>query len=607
MEHSVILLLAAIGMLSLLSQWLAWWTNLPAILFLLLSGLVMGPGLGLLSPDDLFGGIFFPFVSLAVAVILFEGSLTLHREDIRGHGSVVRNMVSVGFFVTWMVTALAARYLVNMSWPIAWLFGAIMVVTGPTVIVPMVRAVRPNHRIANILRWEGILIDPVGAILAVLTYEVILATGVADATGEAVVGLLKMVLAGVLTGAAFGYAWGYALRAMWVPDYLQNVATLLLVFACFAIADTSESEAGLLAVTVMGVWLANMRGVHLDDILDFKESLSLLLISGLFILLAARLNFDQVLGLGWGGLGVLLAIQFVARPLKILVCAQGSDLDSRERIALSWIAPRGIIAAAISALLAIRLETAGYADAGLLVPLTFVIIVGTVVFQSLTAGALVRWLGVAAPPAEGLLIAGSGPVPRTIAEVMQKNELPVLVADSSWDGIRAARMAGLPTYFGNPTSDHADRQMNLTGIGKLLALSRRPDLNDLLCTHFAAEFGRDAVYTMPQTLDDADQRAEKYAVAAARRGRRAFAADLSLAKFSSLLSQGHEIRVTRLSNEFDFADYREQHGGRAIPLLAWNDKGRVRVIGPDSDWVPGADWSVASLFPPESNDTGANA
>ncbi len=599
MDHSIILLLAGIGILSLLSQWLAWWTNLPAILFLLISGIVMGPGLGLLSPDALFGDLLFPFVSLAVAVILFEGSLTLRRDEIRGHGTVVRNMVSVGFFVTWVVTALTARFLVGMSWPIACLFGAIMVVTGPTVIVPIVRAVRPNHRIANILRWEGILIDPIGAILAVLTFEVILATSVADATGEALIGLLKVVLAGLLTGAAFGYLWGYALRAMWVPDYLQNIATLLLVFACFAIADTAESESGLLSVTIMGMWLANMRGVHLEEILDFKESLSLLLISGLFILLAARLKFDQVLGLGWAGLGVLMVIQFVARPLKILLCARGSDLNRGERIALSWIAPRGIVAAAISALFAIRLESAGYQDAALLVPLTFVIIVGTVVFQSLTAGPLVRWLGVAAPPAEGVLIAGSGPVPRTIAEVLQSNKLPVLVADSSWEGISSARMAGLRTYFGNPASDHAEREMDLTGIGKLLALSRRPDLNDLLCTHFAAEFGRDAVYTIPQTLDDTDERAEKYSVASSRRGRRAFATDLSLTKFTSLLAQGHEIRVTRLSNEFSFADYQQQHAGRAIPLLAWNDKGRIRILGPDIDWEPGADWSVASLFPAE--------
>lgn len=599
MDHSILLLLAGIGVLSLASQWLAFRTNLPAILFLLLSGILIGPGLGWLDPDALFGDLLFPFVSLAVAVILFEGALTLRREEIRGHGSVVTNMVLVGFFVTWVISAVAAHYLVGMSWEIAILFGAVMVVTGPTVIVPMVRAVRPNRRIANILRWEGILIDPVGALLAVLTFNVIIATSFSDATGEAMLGFVQVIVSGTACGAAFGYLWGLALRANRVPDFLRNVATLLLVFACYVLADTLESESGLLAVTVMGMWLANMRGVHLEEILDFKESLSMLLISGLFILLAARLDFAQVLGLGWASLGVLLVIQFVARPLKILLSARGSDLTREEKFALSWIAPRGIVAAAISALFAMRLEAAGFAGAELLVPLTFVIIIGTVVFQSLTAGPLVRRLGVAAPPSEGVLIAGSGPVPRAIAEVLQANEVPVLIADSAWEGVREARMAGVKTYYGNPASDHAEMRLDLTGLGKLLALTRRSDQNDLLCSHFSSEFGRDSVYTLPQTLEVDEQRSEKHTVAAARRGRRAFDNSISLSKFASLLAQGGEIRVTRLSTEFDFPAYLEKNRGRITPLLCWNERGKVRILSPDDEWVPGPDWSVASLFVPE--------
>ena len=260
MNHLVITLLAGIGVLALASQWLAWRLRLPAILFLLIGGVVIGPVLGILDPDELFGELLFPLVSLSVAAILFEGSLTLRREEIRGHGLVVTRMVTVGFVVTWVVCALAARVFVGMPWPIAILFGAIMVVTGPTVIMPLVRAVRPNARIANILRWEGILIDPVGAILAVLCFNVVVAAGIGAAAGEAAMVLARMLLSGLVVGAAFGYLWGLALRRLWVPDYLVNAATLLLVFACFALADLVESEAGLLSVTVMGVWLANMRG-----------------------------------------------------------------------------------------------------------------------------------------------------------------------------------------------------------------------------------------------------------------------------------------------------------------------------------------------------------
>ncbi len=305
------------------------------------------------------------------------------------------------------------------------------------------------------------------------------------------------------------------------------------MFACFALADSVESEAGLLAVTVMGVWLANMPGVRVERIVEFKETLSLLLISGLFVLLAARLDIERMLALGWGGLAVLAAIQFVARPLQVYFCTLGSDLALAERLALGWIAPRGIVAAAISALFALRFEAEGYTDAALLVPLTFVMILGTVVFQSLTAIPLLGLLGVRSPPPEGLLITGSGPVPRELAAVLHANDVEVLVADSSWQGIREARMAGLRTYFGNAASDHAERRLDLTGIGKLLALSRRPDNNDLMCAHFASEFGRRQVFMLPQTVDLDDSKAEKHAVAAWRRGRRAFAENVSLRQAQS--------------------------------------------------------------------------
>ncbi|MCP4277498.1 MAG: hypothetical protein GY886_02700 [Gammaproteobacteria bacterium] len=184
MNHNVILILVSIGLLSLVSQWLAWRIRVPAILFLLASGIVMGPVTGWLVPDALFGELLFPFISLAVAVILFEGSLTLRREEIKGHGNVVRNLVTVGVLVTWLVIATVTHWVIGADWRLAFLFGAIMMVTGPTVIMPMLQAVRPNQNIGNILRWEGILIDPVGAILAVLAFQVVLASQFSSALDE---------------------------------------------------------------------------------------------------------------------------------------------------------------------------------------------------------------------------------------------------------------------------------------------------------------------------------------------------------------------------------------------------------------------------------------
>jgi len=593
------LLLVAIGLLSLASQWLAWRIRVPAILFLLASGIAMGPVTGWLVPDELFGDLLFPFISLAVAVILFEGSLTLKRKEIEGHGSVVRNLVTFGVFVTWGVVATVTHWVIGVEWPLAFLFGAIMTVTGPTVIMPMLQAVRPNRTISNILRWEGILIDPVGAILAVLTFQVVLASQFATALDEILIQLARLLAAGIVLGGAFGFAWGVALRRYWIPQFLQNVATLLVVFAVFAFADTLERESGLLAVTVMGVWLANMRGVPVEDILDFKESLSVLLISGLFILLAARLNFSQLQAVGWPAVIILLAIQFLARPLKILLCSIGAKLSWQEKITLAWIGPRGIIAAAISAVFALRLEENGVEGAVFLVPLTFVVIVGTVVFQSLTARPLAHLLGVATPEPEGILIIGANPLVAAIATVLNENGFRVLAAHNSWHSLRPLRMAGIDTYYGNPVSDHAQRTMDLTGIGKLFAISRNAEFNHLACAHFANEFGRQNIYSLPVSADEADASVDKHAPAHHIRGRRLFSTNVSLSKLQSVLSKGAEIKLTQLTEKFDYAAYREQHGERRIDLMAWNDKGQLVAISADTKWQPGAAWTIASLSLPE--------
>jgi len=595
MNHNVMLVLVAIGLLSLVSQWLAWRIRVPAILFLLASGIIIGPVTGWLVPDELFGGLLFPFISLSVAVILFEGSLTLRRDEIKGHGDVVRNLVTFGVFVTWGVVAIVTHWVIGVAWQLAFLFGAIMTVTGPTVIMPMLQAVRPNRTISNILRWEGILIDPVGAILAVLTFQVVLASQFTTALDEILLQLARLLAAGIILGGGFGYAWGVALRRYWIPQFLQNVATLLIVFAVFAFADTVEHESGLLAVTVMGVWLANMRGVPVEDILDFKESLSVLLISGLFILLAARLNFSQLQAVGWPAVIILLSIQFLARPMKILLSSIGAKLSWQEKMTIAWIGPRGIIAAAISAVFALRLEENGVDGAAFLVPLTFVVIVGTVVFQSLTARPLARMLGVATPEPEGVLIVGANPLAIAIAKVLSENGFRVLVANNSWHSLKAVRMAGIETYYGNPVSDHAERTMDLTGIGKLFAISRNAEFNHLACAHFAYEFGRQNIYSLPVSADEADASVDKHAPAHHMRGRRLFGTDASLSKLQSLLSKGAKIKLTQLTETYEYEAYREQNGGARMDLMAWSDKGQLVAMSADANWKPGPGWTVASL------------
>jgi NhaP-type Na+/H+ or K+/H+ antiporter len=611
-NETIVLSVAAIGVLALICQWFAWWVKLPAILFLLLSGIVVGPVLGWIDPDALFGDLLFPVVSLSVAVILFEGSLTLRLSEIKGLERVVRRMVSSGMLMTWTVTTLATYELLDISFQLALLFGALTVVTGPTVIVPLLRTVRPTAHLANILRWEGIVIDPLGALLAVLVFEFIISGSGGTALGHTLLLFAEQILTGLVLGVAAGYALGVALRHYWLPEFLHNAAALMLVFGVFALSNHIRAESGLLTVTVMGIWLANMKGVDVEGILDFKETLSIVLISGLFIILAARLDFEGVTLLGWGALGVLLIMQFVARPLKILVSTWGSSLTWRERAMLAWVAPRGIVAAAVAALFALQLEQQGFDQAAMLVPMTFIVIIGTVALQSITARLVAVSLGVAEPDPKGFLIVGGNPVARAIALALHKHGFRVLLADTSWNNVRAAMMENLPAFFGKVVSEHADRRLDLVGIGQLLALSSVQEENALASMRYRTEFGVANIYSLQVTSekeDDTKTGKPPY-------GYIAFGEDVSFTQLSKMLSNGAEIRSTGLSDEFGFDEYYKKYFGRAVPLFAINPRGKLFVYTALSDLKLVSGWTIISLveqpsekvaeqLPPEAKQDGA--
>ena len=601
MDQEIIIALSAIGVTAIICQWFAWWIKLPAIVFLLLSGIVLGPLLGWLNPEALFGDLLFPFVSLSVAIILFEGSLTLKFDEIKGLQKVVRNMLTIGVLIAWASITVGTHYIVGFSWDIALLFGALMVVTGPTVIVPMLRTVRPNAKIANILRWEGIVIDPLGAILAVLVFEVILSIQV---QGHASVGHTlylfgKTIFIGSAIGAIFGYLFGLVLRKHLLPEYLHNVATLILVFASFALANEFSEESGLLTVTVMGIWLANMKNVPVEDILNFKESLSILLISGLFILLAARLDFAQFQALGWGALVLFLFLQFVARPLKVFLATIKSDLSWQEKFMISWIGPRGIVAAAVTALFAIRLQEIGIEEAELLVPLAFSIIIGTVLLQGATSRFLASKLNVATPDDSGYLIIGANAVARTIARALNDAGFNTLVTDGSWTNIKSARMEGLETYYGNPVSEHADRHLDLVGLGSLLTLTPQKELNALAAQYYSAEFSRQNVYYLSTDSADKDSTEQRSRTAVSHDYQTLFNNEVSYSKLASLISKNATIKSTNISDSFDYEAYKAQYGKRAIPLFAYNSKRQLRFFTDEKELKLESGWIITSLIQEE--------
>ncbi|GGD06587.1 cation:proton antiporter [Halopseudomonas salina] len=597
---SASLSIAVIGLISFGCQWLAWRVKLPAILFLLAAGIVLGPFTSVIDPDQLFGDLLFPLISLSVAIILFEGSLTLNMSEIRSQKAVVQRLITLGAGITWLIVAIATHFLIGVGWELSILFGALAVVTGPTVIVPMLRTVRPNRNISNILRWEGILIDPIGALLVVVVYEFIVAQSQSAGVAHGLLAFLEIIAVGTILGIAGGWFLGFVLKRGWVPHYLQNLATLSVVFAAFSISDSLAHESGLLAVTLMGMWLANKKDLHINEILNFKENLSVVLISGLFILLAARLTLDDILALGWTPLLLLLVMQLIARPASIWISSIGSSLTWQEKSLLSWIAPRGIVAAAVSALFAIRLEEAGQVDAGILVPLTFSIIIGTVVLQSATSRGLARLLKVAEPAAAGFLVVGANPVARSIARALHKQGVRVVLTDTQWEHIRDARMEGLETFYGNAVSAYADQHLDLVGVGRLLALSPSLGINVVASMRYGSEFGAKKVYTLLSTTET--DTAEKHKLGTEHRGHTLFDKGMSYSKLASLLSKGWEIRTTKLSEEFDFTNLAQLHEGKVVPLFAISPKGRLEVFVDEGTLDPKPGWQVLSLTPPKNEE-----
>ena len=574
MENNLLYILAAVLVLGVGAQWLSWRLKQPSILALLILGIVAGPVTGLLRPDEQFGDLLFPLISLGVALVLFEGGLTLRFRDLRGHGRTVTHLVSWGALLNWLLIAGGCVLFAGFAPPLALLFAALVIVTGPTVTNPLLRTMRARADVSQVLRWEGILIDPVGALLAVLVFQYLVSGS------ESWVVFARSIAVGLVVGLAGAFSLGFALRRHWVPEYLANVVTLAWVVLVFAASDYAAHESGLLAVTVMGVLLGNMKDVGVGEILSFKESLSILIISVLFIVLGARVDPMDILATGWTGVIVLLVV-LLARPVVVWASTLGAGYSWQQRALLAWVAPRGIVAAAVSSLFALRLAEAGYADAVQLVPYTFLVIIATVVLQSVTARPMTRALGLAEEEPNGMLIVGANPVARAVGDALRRQGFRVKLADTSYEEVRTARMAGLETYFGDPISSHADQYLELVGIGRLFALSRRSRWNTLACMKYRSEFGANRVFSLRTAEDrdasDRERLPEDYQVP------RLFSEDLSYEKFASLLAQGAQVKVINLTESFDLDNWKQTTGNRLIPLFSLGEGQKLRVFTQDEE------------------------
>ncbi|UCH25898.1 MAG: sodium:proton antiporter [Trueperaceae bacterium] len=559
------LAIAAMIALGIGAQWLAWRIKIPAILLLLITGFAVGPLTGILKPSDFIDNeLLFPIISLAVALILFEGGLTLHLSEVEELHVVVRRLVSFGALITWLGATLGGFLIMKLDLNLAALFGALVIVTGPTVIGPLLRNVKPQKNIGLILKWEGILIDPIGAVIAVLVFEFILIGSRFEALGQILVNLIWVVTVGGISGVIGGVLLAFILRRNLLPDYLTNVVSLAMVLALFAAANALAQESGLLTTTLMGIIVANQRLPGLRGLLNFKENLSLLFISLLFIILAANIELETFLeALSWRSLLLVAFLIVIVRPLSVFVSTLRSGLGIQERLFLSWIAPRGIVAASVTSLFVFELSHAGTHSATVLEPLVFTIIVTTVTLASLSAKPLARLLGVAEPDPKGFLILGAHPVARHIAAFLKKEGVAVTLADINWSNVSDARLQGIDTYYGNLLSDQSDDELQLAGIGNLLALTPNDEANALTSLKYAHEFGSQHVFQLEPKLAGT----KRQGLSEEQAGRILFHHGTTYEQLERLFQSGGRLKKTDLTPQFTLEDFEALYGPDYISLF----------------------------------------
>ncbi|MBW7884599.1 MAG: sodium:proton antiporter, partial [Caldilineaceae bacterium] len=589
MLHHPLVAMGSVVAAGFFCLWFAWRIRVPAILPLLFTGFIAGPLFGLIDPEELLGDLFTPFVSISVAIILFEGALTLTWKEVRNVAHTVRNLLTVGTAVTWFGGALAANALLGLSWELALLFGALIIVTGPTVIAPLLRNVRPTAKVASILKWEGIIIDPIGALIAVVVFELIVA-GAGHSWQAVAISFLQMVGVGTVLGLGAGGFVYVALHRYLVPDYLRDIMVLSVVIVAFVISDQLAHESGLFTVTVMGISLANTDLRKLHEVLYFKEKISLLLIATLFILLAANVTMADLAMLDWRSLVLLAVIMVVIRPVGVFLSSLGSSLSRNERLFLAWIAPRGIVAASVSSLFAFRLVDFGVEEARILAPLVFLVIVGTVLLQGITAKPLARRLGVSEADPQGFLIMGANLFARDLGCVLKQAGFTVRLVDVNRNHVTEARLRGLDAIQGNILSEHLETDLDLSGIGRLLAVTDNDEANALACQHFEDEFGSSGVYQLPPRLTGREQSAPSLP----NLGRLLFSKGATYGQLQRLLDSGATIKATAITEVFNWEDFRRTYGADALLLMSVRRK-RVTVASVDAPMMPQPGWTAISL------------
>lgn len=584
--------LMLVVLIGILSQWVAWRYRLPAIVVMAIAGLLVGPVFGFINPKETLGELFSPIISFAVAIILFEGSLNLDFREIKGFSKPLTRIVTFGAFIAWIAGSLAAHYLAGLSWAVAFIIGGLFIVTGPTVILPMLRQAKLKPRPAALLKWEGIIVDPFGALLAVFAFEFI-----KFVNGQATLSALGLFIAASVFAVFIGWASariiGYAFEKGSVPEFLKAPVLFAVVLFAFVISDELMHETGLLAVTAMGIVMANMHLTSIHDIRQFKENISVLLISGIFVMLTASLNPHILIEIfDWHIITYVLAMLFIVRPLSIWVSTVGTDLSNREKNLLGWVAPRGIVALTVSGYFASILLENGYKDAELLTALTFALVLSTVVLHGFTIGPFARRLNLTTTDESGVLLVGGTKFAAELARSIQDTGNDVMLMDTSWAGLSHARKLGLTSHVGDILTEQTEYTLDLTPYRYMLAMTKADTYNAHICADFLYDVGRENLF---QTSFHVGDGVESFNVTG---GRTLFTPALSIYDLEERMNSGHVFRKTVLSKQYSYTQYLRERDDRSVLLYILRMDGSVEFYTPNVELQAVAGDTIVALSHP---------
>lgn len=569
MLDSLLFQISLIVFLGILSQWLAWRFNIPAIVIMSFAGLLVGPVLHLFDPSESFGAIFNPLISLAVAIILFEGSLSLDFREIRGFRKPIFRIATVGAFVAWILGSLAAHYLAGLSLPVAFVIGGLFIVTGPTVIIPLLRQAKLKERPASILKWEGIVVDPFGALLALFAFNVVLFLD-GHSTGTALLAFFAASLFAVILGVGVGFGLGLILERGIIPEYLKSPTVFAFVLIAFAISDAVMHETGLLAVTAMGMIMANMHLSSIRDMRHFKENVSVLLISSVFVMLTASLSLDTLLSiLDWHLLLFVLAMMFIVRPLSIFIATINTGIPVNEKILIGWIAPRGIVALTVSGFFATVLVDAGYEDGQLLTALTLALVFATVIVHGFSISWLADKLGLTATKEAGVLLVGGSPFTALLGKELQDLGKPVLIMDRNWQELRDARRVGVPSLAGDVLSEQTEYSVDLTPYEKMIVATPDDAYNALICSSFVPELGRENIYQTTMHMNNPHDYRKSLG------GKLLFEATQDIHHLNELVEAGYVLRRTSVTEKYTYEQFMRAKDNTTIPLFVLRSDGAL--------------------------------